>query len=175
MGSQATWASLRSLVAKRDGYRCRYCRVPTAATIEHVEARSQGGSSWADNLVLACPYCNRKKGTRDVALFLATEDWRLTPPPLPTSTVEMLHTFFAIKPESKIISTGSTNAKLELSGDDVSVLVRAHKRDQWRRMQLGPESNPAVAGAAWDFLTRHDTPPQPRRRRPPKSAFVKKR
>jgi hypothetical protein len=171
----ATWASLRAIVADRDGYRCHYCHVPTATTIEHVRARTRGGGSYVDNLVLACPYCNRKKGTRDIVDFLAAEDWRLHPPTLPSTTAEMLNTFFGIADGTKLISTGSTNAKLSIENSLVSVLVRARAQDQWRTMILGDINRAAVVGAAWDFLTRHDTPAHPRKHRPPPSAFARKR
>ena len=59
---------LRSLVRRRAGELCEYCRLPQTSSrfvsfhIEHVVARQHGGGSDADNLALACSYCNRHKG-----------------------------------------------------------------------------------------------------------------
>lgn len=165
---------MRSIAARRDGYRCCYCRVPTAATIEHVDARSKGGSNWADNLMLACPYCNRKKGDRPLERFLAEEGWKLVRPELPGTVKEMLKQCFAWERGTGVVSSGSTNAKLELSNEEAILLVRAHKTDAWQRLRLGRADTPAVTQAAWDFLTRHDTPTRPRRRRPPKRAYARR-
>jgi hypothetical protein len=61
-------AALRRLVAERARQRCEYCRFPQAASfyafeVEHIIAEKHGGATNADNLALACPYCNRHKGT----------------------------------------------------------------------------------------------------------------
>lgn len=59
---------LRSLVRRRARELCEYCRLPQMSSrfvsfhIEHVVARQHGGESDADNLALACSYCNRHKG-----------------------------------------------------------------------------------------------------------------
>ena len=53
---------------ERADERCEYCLYPQALSflafeIEHVVAEKHGGVTVADNLALACPYCNRYKGT----------------------------------------------------------------------------------------------------------------
>ena len=60
--------TLRSLVRVRADDVCEYCRLPQASSpfirfhIEHIVARQHGGQSDADNLALACGYCNHHKG-----------------------------------------------------------------------------------------------------------------
>lgn len=61
-------SSLRQAVTERAQYRCEYCLYPRAAAfltfeIEHIIAEKHGGQTVRDNLALACPYCNRAKGT----------------------------------------------------------------------------------------------------------------
>ncbi len=61
-------ATTRELVRHRAGHRCEYCRLPQAAApyiaihVEHVRAKQHHGGDEAENLALACPYCNRFKG-----------------------------------------------------------------------------------------------------------------
>jgi hypothetical protein len=165
------WQALRKIVARRDGYRCRYCGVPTAATIEHIIARSLDGGSRAENLCLACPLCNSIKGDRPVADFLASNRWQLTPPPLPDTLSEMLKDCFSWEHRSGLLATGSANAKLQLRDHTVTLMVRAGAHDDWQLFRLGQADHPRVISASWDFLTRHNTPKRPKRRRPPKAAF----
>jgi 5-methylcytosine-specific restriction endonuclease McrA len=55
-------------VFRRDNYTCQYCGRQTAhLTIDHVTPRHRGGQHRWDNLVAACPNCNRRKGGRTVA------------------------------------------------------------------------------------------------------------
>lgn len=59
---------LRRLVIERAKNRCEYCRFPQALAMlafemEHIIAEKHGGKTSAENLALACPYCNRAKGT----------------------------------------------------------------------------------------------------------------
>ncbi|MBD1874841.1 HNH endonuclease [Nodosilinea sp. FACHB-131] len=61
-------AALRKQVTDRAGDRCEYCRFPQSVTLlafemEHIIAEKHGGTTSLDNLALACPYCNRAKGT----------------------------------------------------------------------------------------------------------------
>ena len=52
-------------VFRRDNYTCQYCGRQTAdLTIDHVVPRRLGGQHRWDNLVSACPTCNRQKGGR---------------------------------------------------------------------------------------------------------------
>jgi hypothetical protein len=59
--------ALVALVRRRAGRGCEYCRLPQAHSaipfeIDHVLARKHGGPTAADNLALACFYCNSAKG-----------------------------------------------------------------------------------------------------------------
>jgi 5-methylcytosine-specific restriction endonuclease McrA len=52
-------------IFRRDGYRCQYCgRVSAHMTLDHVMPRHRGGGYAWENLVSACPQCNRRKGHR---------------------------------------------------------------------------------------------------------------
>lgn len=59
---------MQSFVRQRAGDRCEYCRLPQSASrfarfhIDHIIARQHGGTSEADNLALACSFCNFRKG-----------------------------------------------------------------------------------------------------------------
>ena len=59
---------LRQLVIERAAGRCEYCLYPQEASflafeMEHIISEKHSGATVADNLALACPYCNRFKGT----------------------------------------------------------------------------------------------------------------
>jgi hypothetical protein len=60
--------ALRTLVRRRAREVCEYCRLPQEASrfvrfqLEHITALQHGGKSEAENLALACGYCNRHKG-----------------------------------------------------------------------------------------------------------------
>lgn len=72
---------VRALVYARDGRRCRYCGrdMPAhpcsgshgAIALDHLLPVSRGGGNEADNLVVACMYCNSQKGSRTVEEYLA--------------------------------------------------------------------------------------------------------
>jgi hypothetical protein len=164
MSQTGTAVAMRRIAARVDGPRCCYCRVPTAATIEHVQARTKGGTTWLDNLRLACPYCNRRKGNRPIERFLAEKGFELPrPSDLPSTTPEMLDECFGWDRGSGLVATGWSNSKLEVSRGRVTILVRTDKEAEWMRYPLGDASSEAVAQASWDFLTRHDTPSNPKR------------
>jgi len=60
-------ASTRQLVRERAGLRCEYCRMPERHSalrfhIEHILPRQHGGTDAVENLALACPECNLRKG-----------------------------------------------------------------------------------------------------------------
>ena len=53
-------------IFRRDNYTCQYCgRQTQHLTIDHVIPRNKGGGHEWDNLVAACPPCNRRKGGRN--------------------------------------------------------------------------------------------------------------
>ncbi len=66
--------ALRSLVRRRAGDVCEYCRLPQASSriirfhVEHIIARQHGGLSEANNLALACSCRNFHKGPNVAAL-----------------------------------------------------------------------------------------------------------
>ncbi len=52
-------------ILRRDEFTCQYCGQTTShLTIDHVVPRYRGGSFSWENLVAACPQCNRRKGGR---------------------------------------------------------------------------------------------------------------
>jgi hypothetical protein len=66
-------AKLRQFARIRAGQLCEYCRVPQEFSelrfhIEHIVPRQHGGDDSADNLALACPYCNLRKGPNLTAI-----------------------------------------------------------------------------------------------------------
>jgi len=65
-------------IFRRDNYTCQYCGSRCKdMTIDHVTPRHLGGLYRWDNLVSACPACNRRKGGRP----LAETDMALLKPP----------------------------------------------------------------------------------------------
>ena len=54
----------RSLVMKRDGYRCLYCGATENLTIDHIHPASRGGIDSWENLATCCGSCNVKKGNK---------------------------------------------------------------------------------------------------------------
>jgi len=53
---------VRLLVFKRDEFRCRLCGSERDITIDHIIARSRGGSNDESNLQTLCRRCNSSKG-----------------------------------------------------------------------------------------------------------------
>ncbi len=54
-------------ILRRDNYICQYCGQPSAhLTVDHVMPRFRGGQYSWENLVTACPQCNRRKGGRTI-------------------------------------------------------------------------------------------------------------
>lgn len=61
-------AVLRRLVSERAGYRCEYCLLSADFSSfshepDHIIPLKHGGETIADNLALACFWCNRLKGS----------------------------------------------------------------------------------------------------------------
>lgn len=70
--------NLKRRLCEAQNHRCCYCgaRMDEAGpkelrpTFEHVQARTNGGSDRADNLVIACLGCNLRRGHRNVKKFM---------------------------------------------------------------------------------------------------------
>jgi 5-methylcytosine-specific restriction endonuclease McrA len=55
----------RREIFRRDNYTCQYCgHRSSTLTVDHVVPRHRGGAHSWENLVAACPQCNRRKGGR---------------------------------------------------------------------------------------------------------------
>lgn len=60
-------ALTRRNIFRRDNHSCQYCGLhlpPAHLTVDHVVARSRGGTTTWENVVTACGRCNRRKGSR---------------------------------------------------------------------------------------------------------------
>jgi len=62
---------IREFLLEKWNRTCAYCGAKdTPLEIEHINARSKGGSNRISNLCLACTSCNQKKGNQDIKDFL---------------------------------------------------------------------------------------------------------
>jgi 5-methylcytosine-specific restriction endonuclease McrA len=62
---------VREFLLEKWNRTCAYCGArDTRLEIEHIQARSKGGSNRVSNLCLACVPCNQKKGSQDIKDFL---------------------------------------------------------------------------------------------------------
>lgn len=67
-------AELREYLLEKWGRKCAYCgKTDVPLQVEHIHARSTGGSDRVSNLTLACEPCNTRKGNRLVEDFLKTK------------------------------------------------------------------------------------------------------
>jgi len=64
-------SEVREYLLEKWGRRCAYCGAQnTPLNIDHIVARSPGGSDRVSNLALACIGCNQAKGSLPVEVFL---------------------------------------------------------------------------------------------------------
>jgi len=69
---------IREYLLEKWERKCGYCDAENVPLeIEHVVARSKGGSDRISNLCLACEPCNKKKDTKDIQDFLQHDKKRL--------------------------------------------------------------------------------------------------
>ncbi|MEW6499805.1 MAG: RNA-guided endonuclease IscB, partial [Cyanobacteriota bacterium] len=62
---------LREYMLEKWHRKCAYCGVTdTQLEIEHIIAKSKGGSNRVSNLTLSCTKCNQKKGSKPIEQFL---------------------------------------------------------------------------------------------------------
>ena len=69
---------VREYLLEKWGRQCVYCDAKDVPLqVEHCEPRARGGSNRISNLLLACGWCNQKKGARSIEDFLAKDPPRL--------------------------------------------------------------------------------------------------
>ena len=69
---------VREYLLEKRGRACAYCDAENVPLqVEHILARSHGGSDRVSNLTLACEPCNQRKGAQPVERFLAGDPERL--------------------------------------------------------------------------------------------------
>jgi 5-methylcytosine-specific restriction endonuclease McrA len=69
---------LREYLLEKWGRECAYCGAKNVPLeIEHITARSLGGSDRVSNLTLACTPCNQEKGNKDIKEFIKRKPKRL--------------------------------------------------------------------------------------------------
>lgn len=62
---------VREYLLEKWGRACAYCHAKEVPLeVEHITARTNGGSNRISNLTLACRLCNQSKGNRDIREFL---------------------------------------------------------------------------------------------------------
>ena len=67
--------TVRQALAERDGLECWFCRcTESELTLEHLLARSNGGSNDLANLVMACEPCNKEIGNMPIVDKIAWRD-----------------------------------------------------------------------------------------------------
>lgn len=65
---------VREYLLEKFNRQCAYCgATETRLEIDHVQARSHGGSNRVSNLVLACHPCNQAKGNQEIRDFLSAK------------------------------------------------------------------------------------------------------
>ncbi|CAM5253403.1 RNA-guided endonuclease IscB [Streptomyces avidinii] len=113
---------------------CAYCDATgVPLNIDHVRARSRGGSDRVSNLVLACIPCNQAKGTAPVQEFLADRPARLE------RVIAQLR-----RPLQDVAATNATRLQLvkALAAQGVPVHAWSGGRTHWNRLAMGlPKSH----------------------------------
>jgi 5-methylcytosine-specific restriction endonuclease McrA len=65
---------VREYLLNKWNRQCTYCEVKEVPLqVEHVKPKASGGTNKISNLCLACDKCNKKKGTLDIKVFLASK------------------------------------------------------------------------------------------------------
>jgi 5-methylcytosine-specific restriction endonuclease McrA len=69
---------LRSRLSEAQNHRCAYCGcdIRDSATIDHLQAHSQGGRADYDNCVAACPKCNMERDQKNPQRFWSDKQKR---------------------------------------------------------------------------------------------------
>ena len=95
-GKAARGQAIRDALNKWER-KCAYCgRVGVPLEIEHIVARSRGGSNRAGNLTFSCRSCNEAKGRMEASEFLKGRPGATSPAPRPTDAAAVNATHYAV-------------------------------------------------------------------------------
>ena len=73
-----TGVEVREYTLAKWGRQCAYCDAKDVPlNLDHIHAKSKGGSNRASNFTLACIPCNQRKAAQDIRVFLAKDPKRL--------------------------------------------------------------------------------------------------
>ena len=64
----------RKAVYRRDGYRCALCDCTQYLQIHHAIPRGEGGSDFAENLIVLCSKCHAQAHGTDMGTGMTMED-----------------------------------------------------------------------------------------------------
>ena len=111
------------------GRKCAYCGAENVPLqIEHIVAKSRGGSNRASNLALACRKCNEKKDAMPVEEFLANE---------PALLVKILARAKAPLKDAAAVNATRWALKGALETTGLPVKTASGGKTKWNRNRLG--------------------------------------
>lgn len=120
---------LREYLLDKWGRRCAYCGATgVPLNLDHIRARTCGGSDRVSNLTLACVACNQAKGATPVEVFLA--DRPATPDRIMRHATAPLHDAAAVTSTRWVLWR-------ELTGTGLTVNVATGGRTKWNRHRTG--------------------------------------
>ena len=120
---------IREYLLEKWGRVCVYCsKEDVPLEIEHILAKSNGGSNRVSNLTLACRNCNQRKGSKRIEVFLAKK---------PNILERILRQ--AKRPLKDAAAVNSTRWALfeALKATGLSVETGSGGRTKWNRCRMG--------------------------------------
>lgn len=128
-----------SLVARRAGHRCEYCRAPEAVfnfpfEVEHIVPLSRGGSDDEVNLCLACRACNVRKSDR----LVARDELSGEEVPLFHPRQQRWDEHFHVDVESGELEGQTPTGRATIASLDLNHPLQVLARQLWARLRLFP-------------------------------------
>ena len=136
---------VREYLLEKFNRTCAYCKKKNLALqIEHINARSRGGSNRVSNLTLACQSCNQKKGRMSAAEFGFPEVEKQAKKPLrdaaavnasPPDSAALLRPVRA-RPPSTVRGLGRSPRPMLASSSESSVIVAGRSSGFFIRQRI---------------------------------------
>jgi hypothetical protein len=122
-------SEVREYLLEKWGRRCAYCgNEGVPLEVEHIQARSKGGSDRISNLCLACQACNQQKSDRSVEAFLKGK---------PEVLARVLKQAKAPLKDAAAVNATRWKLKEALDGLGLAVCLSSGGRTKWNRTRLG--------------------------------------